>query len=111
MDKLLDSEQVRTLDRYTIREIGIPSPVLMERAALSCAEELLKDADKDSRILCICGTGNNGADGIAIARIMYTKGYSASVYLAGSPTDLSAENREQLGIAIRMGVHSVHDPV
>ena len=56
------------IDKCTIEEIGIPQLVLMERAALTLAEETVKLADKKSKILAICEGGNNGGDGIAAAR-------------------------------------------
>ena len=75
MKYLVTGTQMKQIDRFTIEKVGIPSMVLMERAALAVAKEIEKRIRPGERIWCICGTGNNGADGIAAARILYLKGY------------------------------------
>ena len=76
MRRLVTGEQMKEIDSYAIHTIGIPSMVLMERAALCVADEMGRAFPAASgRELCraktavFCGTGNNGADGAAIARI------------------------------------------
>ena len=71
------------MDQYSIQQIGIPSMVLMERAALAVVQELERRESKKESILCICGTGNNGGDGIAVARILHLKGYKVACELVG----------------------------
>lgn len=85
---------MKQLDQYTIEQMGVPSLVLMERAALSVVEEL-KLAFSLQRVLVICGSGNNGADGMAIARILWLQGYQVAVYLAGKPESFSKEAQIQ----------------
>ncbi len=82
MQQIVDQKQMKELERYTIEEIGVSSIVLMERAALAVVEELKAHFDL-TRVLVVCGSGNNGGDGIAAARILHTQGYSVSVFLAG----------------------------
>ncbi len=92
-------EQMRRADQYTIKEIGIPSVVLMERAALEvvrCMEEEQTDFHK---ILVVCGSGNNGGDGYAIARLLYLKGYDVTIFFAGNDEKRSEENIQQAKIA------------
>ena len=77
-------EQMRRADLYTIEEIGVPSMVLMERAALEvvrCMEEEQLDFRK---VLVICGSGNNGGDGYAIARLLHLKGHDVTIFFAGN---------------------------
>ena len=62
----------------------IPSLLLMERAALAVVEELLSGKYDLKKILIACGTGNNGGDGFAIARLMMQKGYDTHVCLVGA---------------------------
>lgn len=62
--KLVDREQMQEIDRYSIEEIGIPSMVLMERAAGKIVKAIQAHFSECRRILAICGTGNNGGDGI-----------------------------------------------
>ena len=63
MRYVVDSQEMKAIDNYTIQEIGIPSLVLMERAALAVVEQIEKRVNNKERILCLCGIGNNGGDG------------------------------------------------
>lgn len=72
MRRLVTGEQMKEIDSYAIHTIGIPSMVLMERAALCVADEMEQAFSRTfGRGLCtaktavFCGTGNNGADGAA----------------------------------------------
>ena len=78
MRRLVTGKQMKEIDAYAIQTIGILSMVLMERAALAVADELMQEYQRrgrkpvlDARVLVFCGTGNNGADGAAIARISW----------------------------------------
>ena len=92
-------EQMRRADLYTIEEIGVPSMVLMERAALEvvrCMEEEQLDFRK---VLVVCGSGNNGGDGYAIARLLHLKGHEVTIFFAGNSQKRSKENAQQAKIA------------
>ena len=109
MKIVLDSGQMGEVDKYTIEEIGIPSMVLMERAALSVAEEIMARAKQDMRILSVCGIGNNGGDGVAAARILTERGYTVDILLVGDAGKASTQMKEQLAIAKRCGLHFVEE--
>ena len=70
-------------DAHTIHEIGIPSLVLMERAALGIVEVIKSKAPKNKKILIVCGSGNNGGDGFAIARLLHDENYSVEIAFVG----------------------------
>ena len=92
-------EQMRRADLDTIEEIGVPSMVLMERAALEvvrCMEEEQLDFRK---VLVVCGSGNNGGDGYAIARLLHLKGHDVTIFFAGNSQKRSEENAQQAKIA------------
>lgn len=92
-------EQMRRADLYTIEEIEVPSMVLMERAALEvvrCMEEEQLDFRK---VLVVCGSGNNGGDGYAIARLLHLKGHDVTIFFAGNSQKRSEENAQQAKIA------------
>ena len=97
-------EQMRRADLYTIEEIGVPSMVLMERAALEvvrCMEEEQLDFRK---VLVICGSGNNGGDGYAIARLLHLKGHDVTIFFAGNSQKRSEENAQQAKIAVQRNI-------
>ncbi len=104
MRYLLNSGQMKAVDNYTINKLGIPSIVLMERAALSVATEIMERFDKSNRILVACGTGNNGSDGLAIARILHQSGYETDVMLLGDVIKGTDEYKTQLNIIKNLGV-------
>lgn len=105
MRYIVDAAKMKAIDNYTMNEVGIPSLVLMERAAMSVVDAMLKSIDKNDKILCVCGTGNNGGDGIAVARILYHKGFRADIFLLGEEDKASKQTKEQLLIARNMGVN------
>ncbi|MCD7737063.1 MAG: NAD(P)H-hydrate dehydratase [Lachnospiraceae bacterium] len=70
MELLLNAGQMKACDAYTIHRIGIPSVVLMERAALAVVDEMIRLGLDLTRVLVLCGSGNNGGDGFAVARLL-----------------------------------------
>lgn len=106
MKRIITGSEMATFDKYTINNIGIPSLVLMERAALSCVDVITKDFDELSKIIVMCGPGNNGADGVAIARILRSRGYlGVSYYICGNESKYTEELKKQIGIAEKIGVN------
>ncbi len=83
-------EQSRRIDQIACSDFEFPSLLLMENASLNCANWLW-DRFADQPLFIICGTGNNGGDGLAIARHWTVRGGSVRVMLVGSPESLSAD--------------------
>jgi NAD(P)H-hydrate epimerase len=86
MQKVLTAEEMREVDRLTTEKYGIPSILLMENAAHAAARiitEKLGGSVKDKKFLILCGKGNNGGDGAALARILWIQGAEVHVYLFG----------------------------
>src|SRR6185503_1273591 len=79
--KILSAEQIRAWDQYTIANEPIASIDLMERAASKCFEWLEENNWLISPFAIFCGKGNNGGDGLAIARMLADKGSVVSVYI------------------------------
>lgn len=118
MRTLVTAKQMKAVDAHTIRRVGIPSMVLMERAALCVAEAAMSAAKETDVVWAVCGTGNNGADGVAAARMLFLKGYRAVIFVVGSerkgeegtPTDRpgksggTEEFASQLSIARNLGM-------
>lgn len=104
MQKVVTSSQMKAIDSFTIEEIGIPSMVLMERAALRVVDVVKQHSNLGDKILAVCGTGNNGGDGIAVARILKCEGYEAAILLVGDESKASEQSKEQLKIARNLGI-------
>ena len=98
MERILSAQQMRQADAAAVED-GMPSMVLMERAALAAADVLENSGWDLSGILAVCGTGNNGGDGVAAARLLAERGYKVFVYLVGKPEKYSEQLRSQLKIA------------
>jgi hydroxyethylthiazole kinase-like uncharacterized protein yjeF len=78
--KIFSAQQIKEADRYTILHEPITSVDLMERAALKCFEWISQHFAKEKKFLVFCGPGNNGGDGLAIARLLLIAGYTVEVY-------------------------------
>lgn len=128
LEYVVTGSQMKQIDEDTIGRIGIPSMVLMERAALAVAEAVGRlcgrresggmaqgepggssPADKSPRVLIACGTGNNGADGIAVGRILNARGYRVTILLAGDLGHASKGHMAQREIARNLGLAMVGD--
>lgn len=127
MRRLVTGAQMKEIDSYAINTIGIPSMVLMERAALAVAEEIICAREKEhavqsrqtaervqtgrsrrtklkDRVLVLCGTGNNGADGAAVARILHLRGFRVTLLTVGDAGRRTEEMSRQLNIADNLGI-------
>lgn len=104
MEFLVTAAQMKQCDEYAIRRIGIPSMVLMERAALAVTGEIEREGLDLSSVLVICGAGNNGGDGFAVARLLDEKGVRVTVAFEGKETSLTEETRQQKNICEKCGI-------
>ncbi|MGJ0330763.1 NAD(P)H-hydrate dehydratase [Aliarcobacter cryaerophilus] len=82
MKKIFD--EVRSLDKRAIEEFHLTEDILMENASLGLKNYITKKFKKNSSILIVCGSGNNGADGISLARLLQNK-FEVSLYLINEP--------------------------
>lgn len=104
MKYLVSAKEMKIYDAYTIERIGIPSLVLMERAALQTVFEIEKRVENFSKVLVIAGTGNNGGDGFAIGRLLLDKGIDVDFYLLGERENCSQETKKQIEILEKYGM-------
>ena len=102
--EVFSGTQVRELDRATIQEVGVPGPVLMERAALGVTR-LVLSRFAGQHTLVVCGRGNNGGDGLAVARQLHLAGHPVACAVAGKEDDLSVDAAAQLRSARAVGVN------
>lgn len=83
--KVLGSAAMKEADRKTIEEIGMPGAVLMETAALRVVEFILSSRPEAKRLVVLAGPGNNGGDGLAVARLLTIAGFSVSLWSTVKP--------------------------
>ena len=101
MRKVLTAAQMREVDRLTTEKHGIPSIILMENAAHAVARvitEKLGGSVKGRRSLVLCGKGNNGGDGAALARILGLNGGFVEVVLFGKIKETKGDARTNFGV-------------
>lgn len=100
---LVGREQAREIDRVATERFGVPSIVLMENAARNAADVALEMlGDPPGAALVFCGPGNNGGDGLAMARHLSNAGVTVGVALSTSPVGLRGDARVQFEIARAM---------
>ncbi len=102
MFPVLTREQSRELDQKLIAA-GVPSLLLMENAGRGAADVILRELPDVDRLLVICGPGNNGGDGLVLARRWLTLGKHVSVHLAGEVDVLSPDARVQWAAYVAAG--------
>jgi NAD(P)H-hydrate epimerase len=87
----LTRQQVRDFDRRAALEYGVPALVLMENAGRGAAELLMSLGIRGPVAIC-CGKGNNGGDGLVMARHLQVHGIEVAIHVFARPKDLSAES-------------------
>jgi hydroxyethylthiazole kinase-like uncharacterized protein yjeF len=96
--RILTAEAMREVDRAAIEDLGIPSLVLMENAAIGVVEALGQAFGDAESAAVFCGPGNNGGDGLAVARHLAVRGWEVRVFLVTGGRGLSGDAAVQLGI-------------
>lgn len=81
MIKLFTSEQIKAWDAYTIRESGITSFDLMQRACRAFVTWFMERYDASHKVGVVCGSGNNGGDGLGIALLLREWNYPVDVFI------------------------------
>jgi hydroxyethylthiazole kinase-like uncharacterized protein yjeF len=102
--KILNSEQMRNIDRRATERFGIPSIVLMENAALAVVEAIHEHYPSADRVAIFCGTGSNGGDGLAVARHLENRGVVPVVIIAGDRAKLAGDALTNFNICSLLGV-------
>lgn len=101
---LYTAVEMRTVDRVTVDEIGIPAAVLMERAGLEASRDIVELFPESDRVAVVCGSGNNGGDGFVVARHLAAAGRSVSVLLVEGESKLRREPKVFLEVLRRLDV-------
>ncbi|MFO7460993.1 MAG: NAD(P)H-hydrate dehydratase [Desulfatiglandales bacterium] len=104
--RLVKASEMQEMDRFTIEEVGIAGAVLMENAARGATRVFLEhfDPPPNSRILFLCGSGNNGGDGCVMARYLHQRAFGVSVLVLSELKKIAGDAFTNLRIIQRMGV-------
>lgn len=102
--KILTAEQMREADRRTITEVGIPGVVLMESAGRAVVSEILQRFQHlaPGPVVVLCGKGNNGGDGLVVARTLLQIGWQVQTIILAADHDVSGDARIYLEILKRL---------
>ncbi|HTH55311.1 MAG TPA: NAD(P)H-hydrate dehydratase [Cyclobacteriaceae bacterium] len=106
MLKILSAPQVRELDKYTIENEPIAPINLMERACHAFVNWFVQQVQMEKKIGIVCGTGNNGGDGLGIARLLLERGYNVKVWVVRgemNETDSFKTNFKRLNEIVPIG--------
>ncbi len=112
--KLFTAQQVKELDTFTIAHEPVASIDLMERAAMAVTDWLLHKLHKDDTIKIFAGSGNNGGDALAVARLLCLCGFQPQVFLVDLQNNLSLDcqtNRERLAQQGKVNVITIKNTV
>ncbi|MBU5313347.1 NAD(P)H-hydrate epimerase [Tissierella carlieri] len=102
----ISCEEMKAMDFYAIEKIGIPSIVLMENAALRVIDNI--DLDRMNSITLICGVGNNGGDGLAIARHLIINRKNVDLFIVGNLDKGTKDFNINLNILKNMELKFIH---
>lgn len=94
--KIFSAAQIKKWDAFTIKNEPITSLDLMERAAMACVEWITNHYPASTHFKIFCGKGNNGGDGLAIARLLLQKNYPVKVYIIESDAEGSSDFKANL---------------
>jgi hydroxyethylthiazole kinase-like uncharacterized protein yjeF len=110
MIPILTPEQVKKADLTAIEEYSIPSIVLMENAARSSAKIIKNIIEENNlnifKIAIICGSGNNGGDGFALARHLFEL-FNITVFWTGSESKMSEETKINFKSIVKLGLEII----
>ncbi len=106
MIKVVTSDEMREMDRYTIQDLGVPGVVLMENAGVGIfriIREMYGDVEGLSAFI-FCGKGNNGGDGFVIARHLWDAGAHVKIFIAGADEDIKGDARINFDIVQKLNI-------
>lgn len=107
MRYLFTGLQSKELDTHAIGTVGFPGLVLMEKAAMTLVSVIMERERPDRGVLFVCGTGNNGGDGLAAARMLHQQGFRTAILLIGDAEKLSPDAKKQVELAAACAVPAV----
>ena len=118
--KILSAIQIRQADNFTIKNEPISSSALMERAGRKCFEWIVNNTDTTNKYIIICGTGNNGGDGLVIAKFLSENQCNVEIIILSSSKEYSDDFKKNFEVIKKTNIHftliaegekfSLHEP-
>ena len=102
--KILDAAQMRNIDRRTTERFAVPSIVLMENAAIAVIDAIHEHYPNADRVAIFCGTGQNGGDGLAVARHLENRGVVPVIFIIGDRDAIRGDARTNLEACTRLAL-------
>lgn len=106
LPKAVTPDEMRDIEKALISQLGMPSLLLMENAARGVAEVIVQD-HTPCTTLVLCGIGNNGGDGFAVARHLNTAGFDVKVIIYGNLEQLQGDAKTNFEILTRLGTKPI----
>ncbi len=110
--KVLSSKQIKDADAFTIQEEPVSAIDLMERASLACFNWISEHINQTITFHVFCGGGNNGGDGLCIARLLHQHNYKVVVYITAELTEKASDcyvaNYKRLGALKNITIKPIH---
>ena len=104
MELVLRASEMKEIDQNTSDKFGLDAAILMERAALQMADIIEERFPKDFSVGILCGPGNNGADGVCLARILFLRKHAVRFYVSARLDSCSDLMKMQIEIAGKYGL-------
>jgi len=110
--RLVNSSEMREMDRLAIEEVGIPGAVLMENAARGATRIFMEHfvPARGARVLVLCGRGNNGGDGYVMARYLHEAEFRVTVFVLAQSRKITGDALTNLEIIRRMNLEIIEVP-
>lgn len=107
--RLFTADEMRAADRHAIEKVGISGLILMENAGIKSLITLEKILGglKGKRFTIVCGKGNNGGDGLVIARHLFNNDVAVHVFITAAPEEMTPEARTNCEILLNIGLTPV----
>jgi len=103
--KIASVEEMRLMDRFAIENLGIAEEILMENAGLAAVNVLQnKSGIKGRKFVIFCGTGNNGGDGLVVARLIHSQGGRAKIFLMGDKNKFRGAAQTNMAIIDKLPI-------
>ncbi len=111
--KISRVKEMRELDGRAVKEYGVKEEILMENAGLAATSVIMQEVGiQDKNFVIICGSGNNGGDGLVVARKLISNGGNVTVYMPGNPKKFKGAAKFNYDIAkkLKIKILSLNDP-